>query len=173
VGKVAKNRDTVKVLVIGTDHAIQRHQHADPARETLRVEFETRLRQIINKRKIDLIVEEAGDDKAVWEQLKRDEEMAEVFSGLYGDVKTADSPVSTIAKKLSDEHHGGMKHVDIRVDAEKMPKVEDRDEAMVAKTLEELGPANSVLVIVGEGHRAGVAERLAKKGLFVESLRLP
>jgi hypothetical protein len=54
----------VRVLVIGTQHEFQRQQDTSGEREKTRAEFDKRVREIIEKRKIGLIAEEAGDDTA-------------------------------------------------------------------------------------------------------------
>ena len=53
-----------------------------------------------------MIAEAAGDDTAVWEQLKQEDEacgddLAELFGG-----KTVEAPVSTIATQIADERPG-------------------------------------------------------------------
>jgi len=69
----------IKVLVIGTDHNIQRHQDADAKLEKVRTEFEKFLCEVIEKEEIDLVAEEAGDDKQALENLKRSDEKAAGF----------------------------------------------------------------------------------------------
>lgn len=51
--------------------------------------------------------------------------------------------------------------------------IEKRSDAMTAKTMEVSGGAASILVIVGEDHRPGMAGRLASQGFAVDSERLP
>jgi len=51
--------------------------------------------------------------------------------------------------------------------------IEQRDETMVAKVMELLGAADSAVVIVGEDHRAGVAQRISEKDLAVKSVCFP
>ena len=46
----------IRVLVIGTEHPIQRYQDTSAERKLLRDEFDKRLRQIIKDRDIDLTV---------------------------------------------------------------------------------------------------------------------
>jgi hypothetical protein len=158
----------VRVLVIGTQHELQRHQDAVPDREELRSKFDKRLRQIINERKLDLIAEEAGDDAQVWKNLKENDELAEAF----GDTgyKTVDNPVSTIAKRIADEYR--VRHedvdVDVRAKEDDLESIEKRDEAIAARIIEVLRAAERVLVIVGEKHQAGVAKRLRDNGLTIE-----
>lgn len=84
-----------------------------------------------------------------------------------------DSPVPTIAKEIADEQANKLKHVDIRAPNADELTIEQRDEAMAARTVEVSGEADSILVIVGEAHRNGVAGRLADQGFDVESERFP
>lgn len=159
--------------VIGTRHEFQRHQDTAEDRRKVRTEFEVLLRRLIKERGITLVAEEAGDDDAVWEFLKREEDSLGEFAEAFGGGRTVDGPVPTIAKIIADDHPGQVRHADIRVDADEMPLVQQRDEAMVARIMEILGVTKSALVIVGEDHRVGVAQRLREQGLLVESLRFP
>lgn len=159
-----------KALVIGTRHELQRHQDSMPEREELRAEFEEHLRELIEQRKISLIAEEAGDDTEVWQHLKQEDEAAGEFAELFGEGSTTgDSPVPTIAKEIADEQADKLKHVDIRAKNADELTIEQRDEAMATRTVEVSGETDSILVIVGEAHRNGVAERLADQGFDVES----
>src|SRR5271168_3858767 len=88
----------MRVLVIGTQHEFQRHQDSEEDRRQVRIEFEALLRRVIKERSVTLIAEEAGDDYAVWELLKREEVSLGKFVEAFGRGKTVDSPVSTIAK---------------------------------------------------------------------------
>lgn len=165
-----------RVLVICTLHEYQRHQDTMPDREKVRAEFEKRLRQLIEERKISLVAEEAGDDKAVWENLKRNDELvggefAEAFGGSGS--KTVDSPVPTIAKKIADEHHGVVRPVDIRPPNGGQMTLEQYDKAMAEKILKELGTAAEVLVIIGIDHCKGMTELLKKQDLTVEGFCFP
>jgi pheromone shutdown protein TraB len=164
----------IKVLVIGTDHAIQRHQDTNTELEALRVEFEKLLRQLIKEREIDLIAEEAGDDTKMYELLRQDEEATPPeLEILFEGSEIVDHPVSTIAKQIADERPGELRHVDIRApNAEKLT-ITERDAAMAAKVREIAGDADSIVVIVGEDHRAGVVERLKGQGMTVESMSFP
>jgi uncharacterized Ntn-hydrolase superfamily protein len=105
--------------------------------------------------------------------LKKEEAALGAFAAAFGGGKTVDTPASTIAKIISDKHPDQLRHVDIRVDPKELPLVEQRDEAMVAKIVENLRNAKSILVIVGEDHRAGMAQRLTNHGFVVDSLRFP
>jgi pheromone shutdown protein TraB len=65
------------------------------------------------------------------------------------------------------------RHVDIRApNAEKL-SINERDAAMAAKIMEVLGDADSVVVIVGEDHSAGMAQRLKEEGMSVECMHFP
>jgi pheromone shutdown protein TraB len=169
--EIAKN---VKVLVIGTCHEYQRHQDEMQDREKIRVEFAEMLRRIIEDKNISLIVEEAGNDKEVWEHLKRiEDETPSELAALFGDAKVVKTPQSTIAKQIADARFADLTHVDMRhPQADKMT-IEERDEAMAAKVMDVLGPAKNVLVICGEDHRIGVEARLKNQGLCTESFRFP
>src|ERR1700674_402512 len=163
----------IKVLVIGTDHNIQRRQDTNPDLGPIRDQLEKRVRQIIEEQKVDLIAEETGDDTEVWKRLIQEEEALGKFAEAFGGGKTVDHPVSTIAKQIADERPGELRHVDIRApNAEKL-SIDGRDAAMTAKIMEILGDADSVVVIVGEDHRAGVAQRLKAKGMSVACMRFP
>jgi hypothetical protein len=170
-------KNQIKVLVIGTRHEFQRHQDTMPDREKVRDDFEKFLRGAIKERKIDLVAEEAGDDTTVWEQLRRDDELAGEFANAFGGIgsKTVDNPVSTIARIIANEC--GARHadvdVDVRANENNVESIRKRDEAMTAKILNALGAAERVLVIVGEAHRAGIAQRLTDEGMGVECMRFP
>jgi hypothetical protein len=96
----------MKVLVIGTQHELQRHQDTMPDREEVRADFDKFLRGTIEERTIDLVAEEAGDDAKVWETLK--------LNDVFGDGMTVDFPVPTIAMTIADK--SGLRHEDVDVD---------------------------------------------------------
>src|SRR6267378_830537 len=146
----------------------QSRKHSGSRRSTKPIwdQFDKRLRDIIKNEDVEVIAEEAGDDTAVWEQLKQEDEacgddLAELFGG-----KTVEAPVSTIATQIADERPGEL-HADIRAPNAAEMSIEQRDETMVAKVMELLGTADSAVVIVGEDHRAGVAQRISEKDLAV------
>ena len=161
--------------MIGTQHEFQRHQDTSPDRGRVRADLEKLLRRIIEERKVRLAAEEASDNKAVWKSLKKDEELAAAFGGLFGDFKTVDGPVPTIANELAKEY--GAKHADVDVDVRAQEgdaeSIAKRDAAMTEKILSILGDTESVLIIVGEEHRAGVWGRLKNAGWAVESFHFP
>ena len=162
-----------KVLVIGTNHNIQRHQDTNAELEVVRAEFEKLLRRVIKERNVNLIAEEAGDDTEVWKSLKKEEEALGKFAEAFGGGKIVDAPVPTIAKKIEDEQPGELRHDDIRaLNAEKLT-VKERDAAMAAKVKEIAGGADCIVVIVGEDHFEGVAKRLKDEGMSVECLHFP
>jgi len=165
----------IRAVVLGTCHEFQRHQDTSADRERVRADYENLLRKMIEERRVSLVAEEASDDKAVWESLKKDEEFAAGFGGLFGAFKTVDSPVPTIASDVAKEY--GAKHADVDVDiraregdAESIAK---RDAAMTEKILSARGDAESVLVIVGEAHRAGVVGQLKNAGWATQSFHFP
>jgi pheromone shutdown protein TraB len=148
-----------------------------PDRERVRADFDKILRRAIQERKIDLVAEEAGDDAAVWENLKRNDELVGKFADAFGGSgsKTVDNPVPTIARKIADDCI--VKHADVDVDVRARENddesIKKRDEAMSEKIVRVLGSAENVVVIVGDAHLAGVVERLTGKGMSVECLRFP
>jgi pheromone shutdown protein TraB len=162
----------IKVLVIGTGHEYQRHQDTMPDREKVRAEFDKFLGRIIKERNIDLVAEEAGDDTAMWENLKRNDELVGEFAEAFGGSgsRTVDKPVPTIARTIADEYR--VKHADVDVDVRAKENdaesIKRRDETMTEKILKVLGTTENVLVIVGDAHRAGVVQRLMGEGLSVE-----
>jgi pheromone shutdown protein TraB len=162
-----------KALVIGTRHEYQRRQDTSPEREQVRAAFEERLRKIIAEGDVSLIAEEAGDDRAVWEPMKREDEACGEFAELFGCGRIVNSPVPTIAKTIADDQTEKLRHVDIRAPNAAGMSIKQRDEAMATKVMEVLGEADSVVVIVGEVHRAGVEKLLRDQELSVESMRFP
>jgi len=161
-----------KVIVVGTLHELQRHQDTDPGLEQRRKEYEGALRSFIGKRGVNLIAEEAGDDHAVWESLKQQQDELGEYAKLFGGGKIVEAPVPTIAKIIADEKLQKTRHEDIRTDANVLTGIEQRDEAMVQKIVEISKDGDSVLVIVGESHREGVAQRLEDIGLTVEMAKI-
>jgi hypothetical protein len=166
------------VVVIGTLHEYQRHQDTVAVREQVRAAFDQRLREVIAERAITAIGEEAGDDTAVWEHLMQAEElfgqfMAAAGGGIEIEGEVVGGPVSTIANQIAAESSGQIVHVDIRVDPNQFPFVEQRDEQMAIRVIQMLGNAENILVIVGEGHRAGVTTLLTDAGLCVDSFSCP
>src|SRR5258708_35500032 len=91
-----------KVLVIGTDHAYQRHQDTVPDRKPIRDHFEERLRDIIEEHDVEIIAEEAGDGAAVWEPLKKIDEAGGELAEVFGGGKTLDAPVPTIGEQIGE-----------------------------------------------------------------------
>jgi hypothetical protein len=129
-----------RALVIGTRHEFQRHQDTMPDQEELRDEFEERLRQIIEEREITLIAEEAGDDTALWEYLKQEDEAVGEFAALFGKGSTTvDASAPTIAKEIADERPGELRHVDVRPPNANSLTIEQRDAAMATRTVEVSG----------------------------------
>jgi len=119
-----------------------------------------------------LIAEEAGDDREVWAALKADDEkVPEELRPLFEGYEIANEPQSTIAKMIADEL--GRRHIDIRSRDASHMTIEERDIAMARQTVESLGSATRVLVIVGEDHRAGVTRILGEQGCAVEPEGFP
>jgi len=93
----ARSKNTA--FVLGTSHEYQRHQDNVDASEQLRAKLEKRIRDIISEKKIELITEEAGDDKDVWSALKEQEkEDFELLGALLEGTEIVSEPVQTIAK---------------------------------------------------------------------------
>jgi len=167
------------VLVVGTYHEYQRRQDNSPERKKIRDDFEKLIRTTVGERGIDLIAEEAGNDKEVHAQLKADEAKTTEFNTLFAEMNAVDEPQPTIAKIVAGEILNG-NHIDIRP-AGATPSgqevdgklIAERDTAMVAKIVEGVGSATSVLVICGEKHRAGLTTRLESRGWQAESRKFP
>jgi len=166
----------IRVVVIGTDHANQRHQDTDDELEKRRAKFDQHLRKFIKE--VDLVAEEAGDDTEVWKGLKEKEQKDRADLGELSklfDKGIVDGPVGTIAKTIADElkvRHEDV-DVDIRADESDPESIEKRSDAIAAKILDVLEDAERVLVIVGEKHRADIEQRLKEKGLSVKSFEFP
>lgn len=110
---MAECKRKVDALVIGTGHEYQRHQDKVDASERIRAALEKRIREIISDRKIDLIAEEAGDDKEVWTALKEQEKKDfEVLGALIEGTEIVGEPTQTIAKIVAVECR--VTHIDIR-----------------------------------------------------------
>ena len=110
----------------------------------LREGFEKQLREILKQGKIGLIAEEAGDDSEVWEHLKREDQFVEGFEDLFGlGSQTVDSPVATIAKRIADENPDKIRRVDIRSPNATDLTIEQRNEVMSTKILENMGRKQS------------------------------
>lgn len=167
--------NVARAIVLGTRHEFQRHQDTSAERKQVRVEFEKLLRKVIQEREVRLVAEEASDDNAVWHGLKKEEELAAGFGRLFGDFKTVDAPVPTIAKELTKEYVVRYADVDVDVRAQEddADSIAKRDAAITEKILSVRGDADSVLVIVGELHRAAVSRRLKNAGWTVESIHFP
>lgn len=159
--------------MFGTHHEFQRHQDTSAARERVRADFEVLLRKIIEERKVKLVAEEASDDTAVWESLKKNERLAAGFGKLFGDFRTVDEPVPTIAHELAKEYGAKYADVDVRVQEGDSESIVKRDAAITQKILSVLGDTESVLIIVGEQHHAGVWGRLKSAGWTIESFHFP
>ncbi len=162
----------IRVLVIGTDHNLQRHQDKVPELEKHRAEFEKLLHKVIKEEKIDLVAEEAGDDTKVWENLK----LQDAFAGSVEGSKTVDSPAFPIARTIAKGY--GVRHEDVDVnvrvkDETDLKSIEDRSDAMTEKILKVLGSAERFVVIVGELHHKGMVQRLRDKDMSVECLHFP
>jgi len=169
---MTEGKEQNAALVIGTCHEYQRHQDKVEASEQIRAALERRIRKIISDHKIDLIAEEAGNDKEVWTALKEQEEKdSEILGALIQGTEILSEPTQTIAKIVADECH--ITRIDIRPPKAAEMKASERDAAMGEKIISSLGTATRVLVIVGRDHEPGVAEFLAETGFTVASESFP
>lgn len=160
-------KEKPKALVICTEHEVQRHQDTMKEREARRAEFEKIIRREVEKRKISLIAEEAGDDEEVWKRLKQGEGKTPAeFAKLFEDAETVDKPVGTIAKKIADEQPKLIRHIDIRPpNADGIKTIQEYDKEMARRIIDAIKDTDTgVLVIVGHDHCNGVTELLTKQG---------
>ena len=67
---MSKVRDKSAALVMDTSHQYQTHHDKVDASEQIRPTLEQHIREIISERNIELIAEEAGNEKEVWTALK-------------------------------------------------------------------------------------------------------
>ncbi len=129
---MAEDEKKVDALVIGTSHEYQRHQDKMEASEQIRATLEKRIREIISERTIDLIVEEAGNDKEVWIALKEQEKKdSEALGVLIEGTEIVSEPAQTIAKIVADECR--VTHIDMRPPNAGKMTVLERDAAMGAR----------------------------------------
>lgn len=157
---------------MGTSHEYQRHQDRVEVSEQIRAALEKRIREIISNDKIELIAEEAGNDKEVWTALKEQEKKdSEILGALIQGTEIVSEPTQTIAKIVAGECH--ITHIDVRPPKAAEMKVPERDTAMGQKIIGSLGSATRVLVIVGQAHQLGVAKFLADAGFAVATESLP
>jgi pheromone shutdown protein TraB len=157
---------------MGTSHEYQRHQDRVEISEQIRAALEKRIREIISNDKIELIAEEAGNDKEVWTALKEQEKKdSEILGALIQGTEIVSEPTQTIAKIVAGECH--ITHIDVRPPKAAEMKVPERDTAMGQKIIGSLGSATRVLVIVGHAHQPGVAKFLADAGFAVATDSLP
>ena len=149
-------------LVIGTDHAFQRHQDVSAKNAAKRTAYTEFLSASLEARNVDGLAEEAGDDREVWEYLKSQElAIPAELRALFAETDIVDGPQPTIARSLTNSR--GVKYGDVRAkDAHNMT-ISERDEYMACETHRLFGDARSVLVVVGEQHRAEVARILDEK----------
>ena len=160
-------------LIVGTDHAFQRHQDRSDENEAIRNAFEVFLRERIQARLVDAIAEEAGDDREVWEHLRAQEAViSEEWRGLFAGIEIVGGPQPTIARSLAAA--AGVAYHDVRAARAETITIEERDEAMALATFDHFRDAESLLVIVGDDHREEVARILREKyGWTTESKRFP
>jgi hypothetical protein len=154
------------VLVLGLDHWIQRQQDADAERNQARQSFERDIRGLIDERGVTLVAEEAGNDDEVAEGLQRQEN---VWAGFENRGPRRIEPVETIARTIT-RPVNGCDYVDIRPAGEwPDPGRPEYERAMLNRIRQNVGNANSVLVLCGEFHRQNIAAALLRHGWNVES----
>lgn len=146
-------------LVIGTDHAFQRHQDLSATNTAKRTAYTEFLSTSLEARNIDAVAEEAGDDQEVWEVLKSQElGIPAGLRALFAGTEIVDGPHPTIARSLTSSR--GVKYGDIRATNAHEMTISERDEYMAHEIHRLFGQAHSILVVVGEQHRAEVARIL-------------
>lgn len=160
-------------LVIGTDHAFQRRQDLSAENEAIRDAFENLLQETFTERKTDGIAEEAGNDQSVWEYLRRlDAETPKELRVLFRGTEIVDSPQPTIARSIAEAT--GVHYADIRATEAENMSVAERDQAMAQAIHNIFANAESVVVIVGEAHRAEVERILHETyGWTTSSVHFP
>jgi hypothetical protein len=148
-------------LVIGTDHAFQRHQDLSAVNAAKRTAYTEFLSTSLEARNVDALAEEAGDDQEVWECLKSQElGITAELRALFAGTEIVNGPQPTIARSLTNSR--GVRYGDVRAkDAHDMT-IFERDEYIAHETHRLFGDAHSVLVVVGEQHRAEVARILSE-----------
>ena len=167
-----ESSESKQALILGTGHEYQRHQDKVEASEKARTKFKYRIREIVSERQIELLAEEAGDDKAVWAALNEQQKSDfESFGRLFEGSDVVDEPVQTIAKAVAAECH--VLYIDIRSPRSNEMKVSERDVAMCEKILGSLGSKSRVLVIVGGEHQTGVAKLLSEAGFKIDGETFP
>lgn len=163
----------MKALVIGTFHQYQRWQDKSAASVVIRARFAEYVRETIVEREIDLVAEEAGNDEDVWAALKmEDDRISPEFRPLFAETALVEGVQPTIARMEAER--AGRRHVDIRDAGAGEMTIAQRDEAMAKRTVQAAGDAASVVVIVGEAHRVGVARILSQEfGWEIENALFP
>lgn len=100
-----------------------------PDNEKTRDRFEKLVQELITRRKVDAIGEEAGDDRAVWEHLKAEEAATpEELKSLFVGLDIVDEPTETIARKAIQS--AKCLYADIRPPSTEAISVQEHDEAM-------------------------------------------
>ncbi|HYW38283.1 MAG TPA: hypothetical protein VE957_09235 [Terriglobales bacterium] len=160
-------------LVIGTDHAFQRHQDFSKENRAVRNAFAESLQREVHEKGIDGIAEEAGDDREVWEHLRaQDAAIPEEWRALFSGTEVVDAPQPTIARSFAEV--AGITYADVRAIGADRMTVAERDEAMAQATAERFINRQSILIIVGEEHGGEMARILQEKyGWTTESRRFP
>jgi hypothetical protein len=156
-----------KLFVLGLDHWIQRWQDACPERVTARKSFETAIRRLVERKRIQVVAEEAGRDEEVAANLQQEENLWALLENRQ--LMTTPS-LKTIARTITEETNG-CRHMDIRPPGKWLHPEQDGDyeSAMINQTLEGIGDARRILVLCGERHRSNLSKQFVQRGWNVES----
>jgi len=141
--------DSIRVLVVGLDHWIQRHQDPCPERVAARAAFEHTVRTLVERDGIQLVAEEAGGAEVVSHLQDEENRWAPyenrppVTVALATIAQTAVAPIRSC------------RYVDIRPPGDWVHREPDNDyeQAMIARMLAEMGSARTILVLCGADHR--------------------
>ena len=152
---MTEGKEQNAALVIGTCHEYQRHQDKVEASAQIRAALDKRVRTIVSDNKIDLIAEEAGNDKEVWTVLKEQEKerFQQILGALIQGTEIVSEPTQTIAKIVADACH--ITHIDIRPPKASEMKVSERDAAMGEKIISSLRNSYASARYRGARPRAG------------------
>lgn len=156
----------MNILVLGVDHWIQRHQDNDSERNQARQGFEQTIQRLIEARGVQLVAEEAGANNEVAEGLQREENAWAPFENRE---PRRIEPAETIARTVTRLREDCL-HTDIRPRGNwPDPRVPGYEQAMLNAIQDNIGNADSVLILCGEFHRRNIVDGLLRNGWNVES----
>lgn len=154
----------MRVLIVGLDHWIQRNQDDCPERVVVRRSFENGIRRLIERERIQLVAEEAGNDDEVAAKLQVEEDLWAPFENR---APRRIEPLETIARTIANETPG-CRHIDIRPAGDWVER--DRyEQEMIDRTVAGICDARRVLLLCGEDHREGLSKSLVQRGWDVEA----